>query len=120
MELDLKDTLELISENIIRNIIEKVECKRNNKSGDLTKGDIRVECKSFTSKGPCSFGPNEQWNEIYFFRCNRIFTEKVQVVSNETNESFSDISKHEGKQKGNVWNTSKARSNTKNYFPKIT
>lgn len=63
---------EHISENIIRHIIqikEKQICIRNVKTGDLTKGtegNIKVECKTFSSKGPSSFGPKEKWDEIYF------------------------------------------------------
>jgi hypothetical protein len=60
---------EVISENIIRNLIESNEnviCKRNRTSGDLDVDGIKIECKAFTSDGPCSFGPSEKWNRIYF------------------------------------------------------
>ena len=52
---------ETISENLIRHIIqikEKYSCVRNVYSGDLCKENgKRIECKTFTSFGPCSFGP---------------------------------------------------------------
>jgi hypothetical protein len=73
---------EHISENIIRNLIEQLEnvkCTRNNKSGDLSKEGIRVECKSFSSAGPCSFGPNEKWNEIYFLDARNYITKKFKL-----------------------------------------
>ena len=68
---------EHISENIIRHIIQIKEneiCIRNVKTGDLIKGtndtkgteNIKVECKTFSSDGPSSFGPKEKWDEIYF------------------------------------------------------
>lgn len=36
------------------------------KSGDVTDGNIRVEIKCLTSKGPSSFGPTEKWDQIMF------------------------------------------------------
>jgi hypothetical protein len=61
---------EVISENIIKNLIEKYEkiiCKRNISSGDLqTEEGKKIECKCFTSNGPCSFGSKENWDIIYF------------------------------------------------------
>ncbi len=59
---------EYISENIIMHIIESKEhisCTRCVKVGDLLKGDQRIECKTFSSKGPSSFGPKEKWSQLY-------------------------------------------------------
>lgn len=73
---------EHISENLIRNLIEKVEnvkCVRNMKSGDLTKDGMRVECKTFSSKGPCSFGPNEKWDQLYFLDARNFIEKKFKL-----------------------------------------
>lgn len=73
---------EHISENLIRNLIEEVEkvkCVRNVKSGDLTKDDIRVECKTFSSKGPCSFGPNEKWDQLYFLDARKFIKKEFKL-----------------------------------------
>ena len=61
-----------ISENIIKYYIINVENKRciNADVGDLCKieeGCIsKIEVKCFTSTGPTSFGPTEDWDELYF------------------------------------------------------
>jgi hypothetical protein len=64
---------ECLSENIIKeyiNIIEKRKCVNSRISGDLQiiekNKEIKIEVKCFTSTGPTSFGPNEEWDEIYF------------------------------------------------------
>lgn len=61
---------EHISENIVKFILlnhlgikSTWECK----IGDLFSDESGViECKSFTSDGPTSFGPNQKWDQIYF------------------------------------------------------
>jgi hypothetical protein len=60
---------EHISENIVKYILlnhcgrkSTWECK-----GDLySEAEGALECKSFTSDGPISFGPNQKWNSIFF------------------------------------------------------
>jgi hypothetical protein len=59
---------EHISENLVRHYIRNHE-KRNcvgAKSGDLCVDNLQIEIKCFASTGPTSFGPKENWDEIYF------------------------------------------------------
>lgn len=67
------NTPEDISENIIKFVIRnKVGvpsdwAKMVGRPGDLWSEVERVqECKWITSEGPCSFGPNKDWDVIYF------------------------------------------------------
>jgi len=58
-----------ISENIARVAIKKhfqQDCIWNIKSGDLQMSGKKVEVKSFSSKGPTSFGPSEKWDFLCF------------------------------------------------------
>lgn len=60
---------EVISEKIIQLVLLKkynlyTTCQK--KGGDIFLGDIKIEVKAFTSKGPTSFGPTERWKRIYF------------------------------------------------------
>lgn len=61
---------EHISENIIKMVLKKYlkmdTCSWNCK-GDLSYEGNKIECKTFTSNGPLSFGPNEAWDYIYFY-----------------------------------------------------
>lgn len=71
LKVRLPNMPEHISENIVKFILQ-------NKMGDKTcswdckKGDLysalekQQECKTFTSDGPPSFGPNEEWDVLYF------------------------------------------------------
>ena len=61
---------EHVSENIIKYFIR---AKMNDPSctwickGDLTSAALGIiECKSFTSDGPTSFGPKQKWDHIFF------------------------------------------------------
>lgn len=61
-----------ISENIVRLALNKnlnVECNWNVKSGDLELYSMKIEVKSFSSNGPTSFGPTENWDYICFVDC---------------------------------------------------
>jgi len=69
VKLRLPNFPEYISENIIKEYIkikEKRECKKIQQGGDLVINNKKIEVKCFTSDGPSSFGPNEEWIEIYF------------------------------------------------------
>lgn len=78
-----------ISENFIKFVIRNkvgvkdIEWSKNTKSknaGDLVSSALgKVECKSFTSDGPTSFGPKTQWNEIYFLDARNIIENKFIV-----------------------------------------
>lgn len=58
-----------ISENIIKFVIRN-KCGDKkvvwSLTGDLNSGKRLLECKSFISNGPISFGPDQKWDEIYF------------------------------------------------------
>lgn len=105
---------EAISENIIKeyiNIIEKRDCRKLDKSGDLeildNNNKIKVEVKCFSSNGPTSFGPNESWDELYFldatdFMNNNFKIYKVKLSSKSrifgkikinSENTFNDIKK---------------------------
>ena len=57
------------SENIcayaIQAIYGYIPCWNRKQSGDLFYDGKRIEVKAFNSKGPCSFGPTENWDTIY-------------------------------------------------------
>lgn len=58
---------EIVSENIVKFVFENKNIKCiNGNSGDLIVDNYKVECKCFTSVGPISFGPTEQWDKIIF------------------------------------------------------
>lgn len=84
IKIRLPNMPEHISENIVKFIIQ-------NKMGDTTstwnckKGDLysdkekQQECKTFTSDGPPSFGPNEEWNVIYFLDARKWLEDKYTL-----------------------------------------
>lgn len=59
-----------ISENIVKFILLNIynkKCTWDTKCGDLLfDNKYKIEVKSFTSDGPISFGPEENWDIIYF------------------------------------------------------
>lgn len=73
---------EHFTENTLKWYLRKedkdVVCCRltSKKGGDLrspTKG--MIQCKTFTSVGPISFGPKEKWNVLYFLDMTDLFTD---------------------------------------------
>lgn len=62
-----------ISENIVRMLLTDIYKTRvewsSVKSGDLLMDEKRLEVKAFSSNGPSSFGPKENWDWIYFLDC---------------------------------------------------
>lgn len=59
---------EHLSENIIMHIlINKTILKNTSRecSGDLKCDNLKIECKTTTSEGPISFGPDEHWDILY-------------------------------------------------------
>jgi hypothetical protein len=67
-----------VSENIVKFVIRNVEQREcfNAKKGDLVSGGKQIEVKCFVSDGPSSFGPNEEFNQLYFVDATR-FTESI-------------------------------------------
>jgi hypothetical protein len=90
IKLRMPNFPEYLSENIIKFIIKnklKLECE-NSLSGDLKINNLKIECKTFTSTGPISFGPNEKWDEIYFldgtnWLKNNFILYQVKLKSND-------------------------------------
>lgn len=87
-----------ISENIVKHIIYKAEgivCKREKTKGDLiSANNEHFEVKSFTSDGPSSFGPKEQWDCLYFLDAKdyvrgRFKLYKIQLPNND--EVFQNV-----------------------------
>jgi hypothetical protein len=90
-----------ISENIIKEYINKIEkkkCINSQTGGDLEVYENdqikKIEVKCFTSNGPTSFGPSEKWNEIYFLDASNFLNKKFKIykisLSNDS-DVFSNI-----------------------------
>jgi hypothetical protein len=74
---------EIVSENIIKFCLIKnnISCTNNIISGDLIVDDkYKYECKCFTSLGPISFGPNEEWEKIVFLDAQEWFNNKFKII----------------------------------------
>jgi hypothetical protein len=88
---------EHISENIVKMVLRKFldmkTCTWNCK-GDLSYNGNKIECKTFTSNGPMSFGPNEKWEEIYFYDARNWFENKhiiYKLPIKNTDPIFQEI-----------------------------
>lgn len=91
---------EYLSESLIAKLIDKHElgatCTKASK-GDLLKkiGDkiTRVECKCATSVGPTSFGPTEEWDELYLLKIDAtsLHCKLIRVDLSNTDEIFRAI-----------------------------
>lgn len=90
---------ECISENIIKEFINKIERRKcvNSKIGDLeitSNPKVKIEVKCFTSSGPTSFGPTENWNELYFLDATNFIKNKFKIYKichSNKSEIFSSI-----------------------------
>jgi hypothetical protein len=82
-----------ITENMVKFIIRRedptvVWSKCVGKNGDLCSDTMKsIEVKSFTSNGPCTFGPNKKFDVIYFLDLrnmlhNRIILFKMNLTNN--------------------------------------
>ena len=57
-------------------------------SGDLDEKGLKIEVKAFSSTGPLSFGPKEEWDYIYFVDCQerdkfKVYELKLSNTSND-------------------------------------
>jgi hypothetical protein len=75
-----------ISENLVKLILNTTKYKDsttkvswNTNVGDLEYNDLHFEVKAFISEGPCSFGPNERWDAIYFLDARSIKNRKIKL-----------------------------------------
>lgn len=80
------NTPEDISENFIKNVIRNRVgvssswAKMVGRHGDLWSDVEGVqECKWITSDGPCSFGPEKDWNVIYFGDAREWLSDRFRV-----------------------------------------
>ena len=98
---------EHISENIvkfvIRNHLGDPSCTWGCVVGDLysTKSKV-IECKSFTSNGPTSFGPKQAWNMIYFLDAREWLTDRLvlwEISLPNTHEIWKNIQVKKGQTK---------------------
>ena len=87
-----------ISENLVKHLIANIEgisCSRQKKVGDLlTNENKRIEVKCYTSTGPSSFGPNEQWDVIYFLDAQNFINGEYKLYKvnlKNTDEKFRKI-----------------------------
>ncbi len=89
---------EHISENIVKfvllnflGILSTWGCK----IGDLTSEIVGIiECKSFTSDGPTSFGPKQKWHQIYFLDARNWLSDDLivyQVTVANTDSLWADM-----------------------------
>jgi hypothetical protein len=70
---------EIVSENIIKFCLNKnnILCTNNITSGDLiVDNKYKYECKCFTSIGPISFGPKEEWEKLILLDGREWFNNK--------------------------------------------
>lgn len=98
-----------ITENIAKFIIRKYEndkstvwCKGVNKKygliGDLYSNkydkNMPIEVKSFTSNGPCQFGPNKKFSVLYFLDLRKWLVNEIilwKINLNYLSEEFTNI-----------------------------
>jgi hypothetical protein len=97
-KLRLPNFPEFLSENICLYIINKTEkykySRENAKTGDLIKEDgKKIEVKSFSSKGPTSFGPSEKWDELYFVDSTNFLESKFKVYKFNIKNDDEDMKK---------------------------
>jgi len=86
-----------ISENIVKFAIRKryniCPCWDTD-SGDLSLFDNKLEVKAYSSDGPSSFGPSEDWNILYFIDC-RNYTRKhfkiYEIKLSNLNPIFNSV-----------------------------
>lgn len=81
-----------ISENIVKMLISKYEkrkCIWDTSWGDLLclDDDKTIEVKCFSSLAPTSFGPSEEWHELYFldatsYHSNHFKCYKINIPHN--------------------------------------
>jgi len=83
LKIRLPNIPETISQNIIKYILHKegdMTCSSECKTGDLISCIVgKIECKCFTSDGPISFGPTENWNEIYFLDMRNWLKDEIKL-----------------------------------------
>ena len=71
-----------ISENIVKFVLfrkYKIMPTWDTQKGDLEFMHMKVEVKAFSSKGPTSFGPLEEWDRIYFVDATQFHQSKFKV-----------------------------------------
>ncbi len=75
-----------ISENLVKLALNKFKYHEsaqkvtwNTSVGDLAYGSNKIEVKGFTSDGPSSFGPAEDWSELYFIDATDIINKQVTI-----------------------------------------
>jgi len=72
-----------ISENIVKFFLRK-KYNTSNINWNILKGDLKwdndqLEIKGFSSSGPSSFGPTEQWDKLYFIDCIKFKEKKFKI-----------------------------------------
>jgi hypothetical protein len=90
---------EHVSENIIKFFIQRKlkdpSCTWLCKKGDLTSTLLgAIECKSFTSDGPTSFGPKQKWDIIFFLDAREWLNDRLviwQINLQSTDEVWKSI-----------------------------
>ena len=79
-----------ISENIVKFVLfrkHKIMPTWNTRKGDLEFLHMKVEVKAFSSKGPTTFGPTEEWDRIYFVDATQFHESKFKVYECKLNNT---------------------------------
>ena len=73
---------EIVSENLIKFCLLKnnIECINSNNGDLLVDNKFKYECKCFTSNGPISFGPTENWEKIIFLDGREWYNDKFIIM----------------------------------------
>ena len=81
-----------ISENIVKNFLE-FETTWKEKTGDLfSKKFGKIEIKCFSSDGPISFGPKEEWEILYVLDAKNFANNVFELHKvNLSSKQFRDI-----------------------------
>ena len=83
---------EVISEALCRKLFNL----NKPKNGDATFGNLRVEIKCFSSKGPISFGPTESWDILIVVNAIKHPTFDFHIFHKSHSDFHSlKINKHE-------------------------
>ena len=117
-----------ISENIIKfiihNILDDASCTWLTKVGDLKSEALKtVECKSFTSDGPTSFGPKQKWDHIFFLDAREWLSDQLvvwQIAVPNTDELWKTIKVNKKQSKADQSDESRRpRINWEALYPQV-
>ena len=119
---------EHISENMIKFIIHNhladMTCTWATKVGDLQSDVLKtIECKSFTSDGPTSFGPKQKWDHIFFLDAREWLVDRIvvwQIAVPNTDDLWKSIKVNKKQSKADQSDESRRpRINWEALYPQV-